>query len=78
MSQSRIGSLVESIINVAIGLAISLTANALVFPLFGFRPSFVENVAISAIYTTISIVRSYCVRRWFNARIERLARRIAA
>jgi len=29
------------------------------------------------IYTVISVVRSYAVRRWFNARLHRLASAMA-
>lgn len=77
MTQTRLGSLIESVANVAIGLAVSMIANALVFPRFGFHPSVGENVAISLIYTAISIVRSYALRRWFNARLRAAAERIA-
>lgn len=71
MRQSRLGSFLEASINVAIGLAISLVANALVFPLFGFHPDLWQNIRISAIYTLISIARSYVIRRWFNAWLHR-------
>jgi O-antigen/teichoic acid export membrane protein len=66
MSQSKRGSLLETLTNTAIGLIVSVIANSLVFPRFGFHPSGVENVAISVIYTVISIVRGYCVRRMWN------------
>ncbi|MNU11851.1 hypothetical protein D3C72_2600250 [compost metagenome] len=49
-----------------IGLLVSVVANAYVFPLYGFNPSLHENIGISLIYTAISLVRSYCVRRAFN------------
>lgn len=78
MNQSRLGSLIEACFNTAIGLAISMVANALVFPLFGFHPSLGENVAISVIYTVISIARGYVVRRFFNARLHRAAAALAA
>ncbi len=77
MNQTRLGSFIEALLNVAIGLVVSIVANALVFPRFGFRPSLGENVAISAIYTVISIVRSYLVRRFFNAQLHAAARRLA-
>lgn len=71
MKQSRLGSLLESLVNVVIGLGISMVANALVFPLFGFHPDARQNLTISVIYTGISIVRSYTLRRWFNAWLHR-------
>lgn len=77
MNQTRIGSLIEALMNVAIGLLVSVVANAIVFPRFGFQPTVGENVAISLIYTAISIVRQYVLRRWFNARLQRAAARMA-
>lgn len=35
------------------------------------------DVAISLIYTAISIARQYVLRRWFNARLQRAAARMA-
>lgn len=77
MNQSRLGSLIEALMNTAIGLVISVIANQLVFPHFGFHPSLGENVAISLIYTAISIARSYLLRRFFNAQLHRAAARMA-
>jgi hypothetical protein len=77
MNQTRLGSLIETLMNVCIGLAVSVVANQLVFPRFGVHLSAAENVAISLIYTAISIVRQYVLRRWFNARLQRAARRLA-
>lgn len=76
MDQTRLGSLIETMFNVLIGLAVSMVANQLVFPRFGFHPSMAENVAISVIYTVISIVRQYVIRRWFNARLRAAAQRL--
>ena len=66
MSQSRKGSATEACINVAVGLIVSMVANAIVFPRFGFHPSLLDNIGITLIYTAISLIRSYCLRRAFN------------
>ena len=71
MSQTKTQSAVESVANVTIGYVVSLVANATILPLFGFSISMSENLAIGAIYTAISIARSYCVRRAFNHCHER-------
>jgi hypothetical protein len=34
-------------------------------------------LAIGAWFTIISLVRSYAIRRWFNARLHRAAQKIA-
>lgn len=67
MSQSRTMSFVEAWANIAVGLVVSFVANAIVFPLFGFSPTVSQNVAITLIYTAISLVRSYALRRLFNS-----------
>jgi hypothetical protein len=66
VSQSRAMSFVESCINVAIGYSVALAAQLLVFPLFGIHIPIRSNLAIGAIFTVVSIARSYMVRRLFN------------
>lgn len=65
-AQSRRMSLVESLVNVAVGYGVAVLAQVLVFPLFGLRASLGQNLAIGAIFTVVSIVRSYCLRRVFE------------
>lgn len=77
MNQSRLSSLIEAVINVAIGFFISLALTAVVLPAYGHAVTFGQNLQITAIFTVASIARSYCVRRWFNARIHRTATRLA-
>ena len=78
MQQTKLGSLIEAFINVAIGFAINFVANMLIFPMFGFHISPAANFAMGLIYTVISVIRSYTIRRWFNARIHAAALRMAA
>ena len=77
MNQSRISSLIESVLGTAIGFVVSLIITAIVLPYYGHAVSFSENVQITAIFTIASIARSYCLRRWFNARLHRAAVRMA-
>ncbi len=64
--QTRIQSFIESCINVAIGYGVALVSQILIFPLFGIYLPLSSNLAIGAIFTVISIARSYAVRRVFN------------
>jgi len=66
MSQSRIHSVVESIINVVLGNIIALITQIVVFPLFGFHASIGEHLLINLIFAVVSIVRMYMLRRLFN------------
>jgi hypothetical protein len=66
MSQSRKGSAYEAVMNVLVGYTINMLANFAIFPLFGWQISLSQNLQIGVIYTVVSLVRSYCIRRWFN------------
>jgi hypothetical protein len=78
MSQSRTMSLMESIANVSIGYGVAVAAQIAVFPLFGLRTSLTENLTMGAIFTVVSIARSYCLRRVFERIRVRAERRNAA
>jgi uncharacterized membrane protein len=76
MKQSRFMSLVESIANIAVGYMLALATQLVVFPLFGITATLPEYLAIGAAFTSISVLRSYMLRRLFEAwrvRRERLA-----
>ena len=66
--QSKRESMIETLMNVGIGWFISFIANMLVLPLFGYNINLTDGVLISIIFTIISIVRGYMVRRWFNSK----------
>jgi len=67
VSQSRAMSAVESVANVAIGYGVAVASQIAILPLFGVHLPLVDNLAIGAWFTAISLVRSYAVRRLFNA-----------
>ena len=66
MRQSRRMSFLESLTNVAVGYGVAVTAQIAVFPLFGLEVSLSDNLVIGAIFTGISIFRSYTLRRIFE------------
>lgn len=77
MTQSRLSSFIEAWFNVAIGFAINFIANLTILPLIGFHISVSQNLFIGVLYTLISVIRSYTIRRWFNARLHRAAELLA-
>ena len=77
LTQSRLGSFYEALMNVAIGFSINFLANFVILPLVGFHISASQNLFIGVLYTFVSISRSYIIRRWFNARLQSAARRLA-
>ena len=71
--QSRLMSLIEAWANVFVGYWVSVAANYVVLPWFGFHVSAGQAIGIGVIFTAISLVRSYLLRRWFNRMVNRNA-----
>jgi hypothetical protein len=65
--QTQLGSFVEAWANIVIGFAINFTANMVFLPMFGFS-GLTARVAfeIGLVFTIISLIRSYVLRRVFN------------
>lgn len=67
MSQSRKHSAIETITNITIGYVVAIAAQCVVFPWFGIHEPMGKQMGIGLAFTGISIVRSYALRRAFNA-----------
>ena len=70
-------AIIEAWVNITIGFAINYAANLLLLPQLGAQFTHAENFLLGWIYTSISIIRQYAVRRWFQERINRLANTLA-
>jgi hypothetical protein len=57
LMQSRRMSLVEAITNVAVGFAVALLTQIIVFPLFALEVTLGENLAIGGFFTLLCRVR---------------------
>jgi hypothetical protein len=66
VTQTKLGSVIESLANIVVGFTINWCANMTVLPLFGFKISGGAAFEIGLIFTVVSLVRSYVLRRWFN------------
>ena len=66
MSQSRFLSLIESVTNLIVGYALAVATQIVVFPWFGLHPSVGQNLAIGALFSAMSLLRSYALRRLFE------------
>lgn len=76
--QTRVESFVEAWVNVAIGFGINFAANYFVLPLFGFNVSLSQTFWIGVVFTLISVVRSYIIRRWAQVHLSQLVAKVAA
>ncbi len=67
MRQSRLMSLLEAVTNVAVGYLLAVASQLLVFPLFGLEATLRQSLGIGAVFTLVSLVRGYLLRRAFEA-----------
>ncbi len=66
MKQSRTMALIEAITNVVVGYALAVATQILVFPVFGWQPNLQANLSIALLFSLVSLVRSYLMRRMFG------------
>ncbi len=67
MKQTRLMSLVESVANVIVGYGVAVMTQILIFPIFGLHTTLAQNLKMGAIFTIVSIARSFALRRVFEA-----------
>lgn len=67
--QTRLDSAMEVAVNTAVGFAWAVAANWIILPLvFNITVSLGENLLTAALFTIVSIVRQFAIRRAFNGR----------
>jgi hypothetical protein len=66
MKQSRAMSLVEAVANVVVGYAVAVVTQILIFPIFGLHTTLAQNLKMGAVFTVVSVARSYVLRRVFE------------
>ncbi len=59
-------ALIEAITNVVVGYALAVATQILVFPVFGWQPNLQANLSIALLFSLVSLVRSYLLRRLFG------------
>lgn len=64
--QRRLVSFLEALFNTGVGFGLSIGVGVVVYPLFGHKFSIPELTGITTIFTLVSILRGYVVRRLFN------------
>lgn len=64
--QTRKQSIIEILLTTFIGMVISLIAQMIIYPIYNIPVTFKQNIHITIIFTFISIIRGYFIRRIFN------------
>ncbi len=67
MKQTRLMSLIEAITNVVVGYGVAVATQMLVFPVFGLHTTLAQNLKMGAAFTSVSLIRSFVLRRVFEA-----------
>lgn len=72
MSQTRLHSMLEQVLNVGSGFVIStLLWQFVIVPQWGIQTGMADNLKITSLFTLVSVIRGYAWRRWFNARVHK-------
>jgi hypothetical protein len=72
VGQSRGASLFETLTSTVLGFALSVVVQRALFPAMGHNFGYAENMVVASVFTSISILRGYTVRRVFNALRDQL------
>jgi hypothetical protein len=67
MKQSRLMSLAEAVANVIVGYGVAVVTQILIFPIFGLQTTLAQNLQMGLLFTGVSIIRSFVLRRLFEA-----------
>lgn len=66
MKQTKKQSLIESVVQTVIGLGTSFVIQSILYPILNIPVSLSQNVIITVVFFSASIIRGYFVRRIFN------------
>jgi hypothetical protein len=60
-------SFVEAATNILVGYALAVWTQTLIFPTFGIAITLSDNLLIGGIFTSVSLLRSFALRRMFES-----------
>lgn len=66
LGQPRLHSLYESFVNIGVGLITSVLGQLIIFPMVGIQASLTQNLGVAVLFTILSVIRHYSIRRLFN------------
>ena len=68
--QSKKQSIIETLTSVFVGWLISVILNMSVLPLFDYNITVIDSLWVSLIFTVVSVIRGYVIRRFLIQRIN--------
>ena len=68
--QSKKESFIETLTSVFVGWLIGVILNLTILPLFDYNITVIDSLWVSLIFTVVSVIRGYIIRRWFNSKEE--------
>ena len=68
--QTKKQSLVETLTSVFVGWLIGVILNLTILPLFDYNITVADSLWVSLIFTVVSVIRGYVIRRAFNSNEE--------
>lgn len=66
MSQSKKKSFIEALVNTFVGFLTTLLVSPFIYWICDVKISFPEMSVVTLLFTIVSIIRNYIIRRWFN------------
>ena len=66
MKQSKRKSMVETITQTLSGLVVSFIIQLVIYPIMEIPVTLSQNIVITLVFVTASVIRGYAVRRIFN------------
>ena len=66
--QSKKQSMIETLTSVFVGWLIGVILNLTILPLFDYNITVIDSLWVSLIFTVVSVIRSYAIRRTFNSK----------
>lgn len=67
MSQSKRHSIMEAVTSTAVGFLVTWFAGMAIYPLVGIQVTTSQNTVVVLLFTVVSLIRGYVLRRAFNA-----------
>lgn len=66
MLQSKQKSLLEAIVNTFVGFIVTLISSPFIYWICDIKINFPQMTMVTLLFTIVSIIRNYVIRRWFN------------